>query len=146
MSPCLTSCCPCRGAPAQAPRQWQHEVRQGDTHDSGSAAILGVRLPNQQTKFGDGPVRVKALRLGRRSGSSWITRVCRHAVPTLPVATAHHRNDTHAPKECQRIVPSPSQPSPILWGNHCGSDDCHGHTHTVSQNHCARDVRNSIDI
>ena len=37
--PCLISCCPCRGAPAQAPRQWQHEVRQGDTHDSGPAAI-----------------------------------------------------------------------------------------------------------
>ena len=66
--PCLTSCCPCRGAPAQAPRQRQHEVRQGDTHDSGFAAIRGVPLSNQQRKNGDGPVRVNAIRLGRRSG------------------------------------------------------------------------------
>ena len=57
------------------PRQWQHEVRQGDTHGSGSTAIKGVTLPNPQRKIGDGPVRVEALRLGRRSGSSWITGV-----------------------------------------------------------------------
>jgi len=30
---------PLSGWPAQAPRQWQHEVRQGDTHDSGAAAF-----------------------------------------------------------------------------------------------------------
>ena len=43
-------------------------VRQGDTHDSGFAAIRGVPLPNQQRKFCDGPVRVKALRLGDSRG------------------------------------------------------------------------------
>ena len=70
LSPCLTSCCPCRGAPAQVPRQRQHEVRQGDTHDSGSAAIRGDPLPNTQRKIIDGPLRVKVLRLGGQSGSS----------------------------------------------------------------------------
>ena len=49
---------------------WQHEVRQGDTHDSGFAAIRGVPLPNQQRKFCDGPVRVNSQRLGGQSGSS----------------------------------------------------------------------------
>ena len=83
MSPCLTSFCPCRGVPAQAPRQRQNEVRQGDTHDSGSAAIRGVPLPNQQRKICDGPTRVKALQLGGQSGSSWIKGVCRHGAPTL---------------------------------------------------------------
>ena len=61
---------PLSGWPAQAPRQWQHEVRQGDTHDSGSAAIRGVPLPNPHRKIDDGPVRVKASRLGGQSGSS----------------------------------------------------------------------------
>ena len=59
---------PLSGWPAHAPRQRQHEVRQGDTHGSGFAAIRGVPLSNQQRKIGDDPVGVKAIRLGRRSG------------------------------------------------------------------------------
>ena len=112
MSPCLTSCCPCRGAPAQAPRQRQHEVRQWDTHGSGSAAIRGVPLPNQQRKCCDGPVKVRALRLGRQSGSSCVNGVSPWCTEP-PVTKAHHRNDTNPPKECQRIVPSsPKPPGP----------------------------------
>ena len=35
----------------------------------------------------------------------------------------------HTPtKECQRTVPSSFQPSPTIWGNHCGSDDRDYHT------------------
>ena len=48
--------------PLASPRVAQHEVRQGDTHDSGSAAIRGVPLPNPQRKICDGPVRVTAPR------------------------------------------------------------------------------------
>ena len=70
--------CACSGTPTR-----QHEVRQGDTHGSDFAAIRGVPLSNQQRKICDGPGNVKALRLGRRSMSSWITGVSRHAVSTL---------------------------------------------------------------
>ena len=50
------------------------------------------------------------------------------------------------PQECHRIVPSPSQTSPTIWGNQCGPDDrdCHTHTHTTSQNHCSQDCRDTI--
>ena len=85
---------PLSGWPAQAPRQGQHEVRQGDTHDSGSVAIRGVPLPSPHRNIADGPVRVKALRVGRRSGPSCITGVCRHDVPTLrsqtPITATTH--------------------------------------------------------
>ena len=89
-------------------------------------------MPTQQRKIGDGPVRVKDLRLGRRSGSSWINGVCRQVV--LPqVAKAHHRND----KECHRIAPSSNQPSRVLWGNHGGADDRDCHTHNLAIALCA---------
>ena len=39
-------------------------------------------------------------------------------------------------KECHRIAPSSNQPSQVLWGNHCGSDDRDCHTHTTSQSRC----------
>ena len=35
---------------------------------------------------------------------------------------------------------------PILRGNHCGPDDRDCHTHTTSQDHCAQDGRDTIDI
>ena len=56
--------------------------------------------------------------------------MCRDAVPTLrsqrPITATTHIYT----RNYHRIAPSP-QPSPILWGNHCGSDDrdCHAHTH-----------------
>ena len=40
-------------------------------------------------------------------------------------------------KECPRITPSSSQPSQILWGNHCGSDDRDCHTHNLAIALCA---------
>ena len=44
---------------------------------------------------------------------------------------ADHRNDTNTTRSTTESHPHP-QASPILWGNHCGSDDrgCHTHTHT----------------
>ena len=69
-------------------------------------------MPNPQCKIGDGPVRVKALRLGRRSGSSWVTGVCRHAVPTL----RSQRPDTATTQIHQRYnrteQSSPTSPGP----------------------------------
>ena len=97
MPPCLTSWCPCRGAPAQAPRQWQSEVRQGDTHDGGPP-LSGCPLAKPATQYWRWPMMVKALRLGRRSGSLWITGVCRHVVPTLrsqrPITATTHIHAT----------------------------------------------------
>jgi len=101
---------PLSGWPAQAPRQWQHEVRQGDTHDSGFAAIRGVPLPNQQRKICDGTVRVKALRLGRKSGSSCVNGVSPWCTEP-PVTEAHHRNDTNPPRNAKGSYPLP-HPSP----------------------------------
>ena len=83
-------------------------------------------MPDQQRKIGDGPVRVKAPRLGRRSGSSWVNGVCRHVVPPS-VAKAHHRHDTNAPPYTNESYPhSPTLPDPL--GNHCGPDDRDCHT------------------
>ena len=42
---------------------------------SSAPTITGVPLPNQQRQFCDGPVTVKALRLGRQSGSSCVNGV-----------------------------------------------------------------------
>ena len=50
-----------------------------------------------------------------------------------PVAKVHHRYDTNTQKEHHRIVASSSQPSPILWGNHCGSDNRDCHTHNLAE-------------
>ena len=107
---------PLSGAPAQAPRQRQHEVRQGDTHDSGSAAIRGVPLPNPQRKTGDGPLRAKASRLGWEGpGYSCLTgcvamlyKPLRPRRPTIAT--------TQIPKGCDRIVTSLPQALPDrLW-------------------------------
>ena len=62
--------CACSGTPTMATRG---EAR--DTHGSGSAAITGVPLPQQRRKFDDGPVMVKALRLVRQPGSSFVNGV-----------------------------------------------------------------------
>ena len=130
MSPCLTSCCPCRGVPAQAPRQWQHEVRQGDTHDSGLAAIEGVPLPNQQRKFCDGPVRVKAPRLGRQSGS-----LCENGVSPWctqpPVTKPHHRNDINPPRNVKGTYPHPPNPPRPSGVTDVGSTTAIG-THNIA--------------
>ena len=40
-------------------------------------------------------------------------------------------------KECHRITPSSNQPSQVLWGNHCGSDDRDCHTHNLAIALCA---------
>ena len=71
-------------------------------------------MPNQQSKIGDDPVKVKAPRLGRRSGSSWLNGVCRHVVQP-PVAKAHHRNDTNAPRNANESYPSSPNP-PVFSG------------------------------
>ena len=57
-----------------------------------------------------------------------------------PVAKAHHRNDTHTPRSTTEPHPHP-QPSPILWGNHCGSDDRDCHTQSLAQPLCPRRSR-----
>ena len=49
-----------------------------------------------------------------------------------PVAKVHRRNDTHTPRSTTEPHPHP-QPSPILWGNHCGSDDRDCHTHNLAR-------------
>ena len=100
---------PLSGWPAQAPRQWQHEVRQGDTHDSGFAAIRGVPLPNQQRKICDGPVRVKARRLVRQPGSSCVNGVSPWCTEPQ-VTAAHHRNDTNPPRNAKGSYPHPPNP------------------------------------
>ena len=64
-----------------------------------------------------------------------------------PVAKAHHRNDANTPRNTTESYPHP--PSlPTRWGDNCGPDDrdCHTHTHTDSQDHCAQDGRDTIDI
>ena len=143
VSPCLTSCCPYRGAPAQAPRQRQHEVRQGDTHDSGFAATRGVPLPNQQRKFRDGPVRVKALRLGRQSGSSCVNGVSPWCTDP-PVTKAHHRNDTNPPRNVKGSLPHPPNPPRPSGVTIVGPTTAIA-THTTSRNHYTQGGRDTID-
>ena len=49
-----------------------------------------------------------------------------------PIAKAHHRNDTHTPRNTTEPHPRP-QPSPVPWGNPCGSDDRDCLTHNLAQ-------------
>ena len=39
-------------------------------------------------------------------------------------------------KKCHKLVPSSSQASPTLWGNHCGSDNRDCHTHNLAKPLC----------
>ena len=100
-------------------------------------------MPNQQRKIGDGPVRVKALRSGQRSGSSWVTGVCRHAVPTLrsqrPITATTHIHQEVQPN--RTLIPSPPRSSGVTI---VGPTTAIA-THTTSQNHCAQDGRDTID-
>ena len=50
----------------------------------------------------------------------------------------------HKPtKECQRIVPSSSQPCPTIWGGQCGLNDRDWHTQP-RRDHCSQEGRTTI--
>ena len=63
----------------------------------------------QQRNICDGPVRVKALRLGRQSGSSCVNGVSSWCTEP-PVTKAHHRNDTNPPRNVKGSHPHPPNP------------------------------------
>ena len=107
---CLTSCCPCRGAPAQAPRQRQHEVRQWDTHDNGSAAIRGVPLPNPPTQHRQWSSDGKGNTSGATVGAimdHWGVSPC-WINPS--VGKVDHHNDTNTPRNTTEPYPQPPTP------------------------------------
>ena len=92
-------------------------------------------MPNQQRKFCDGPVRVEALRLVRRSGSPWTTG----CVAMLSQPSGRKGHTTATTQIQQEVRPNRTLifPSlPTLWGNHCGSDNRDCHTHNLAQPLC----------
>ena len=54
-----------------------------------------------------------------------------------PITKVVHRNDPNAPSNTTESYPHP-QASPIIWGNHCGSDDRDCHTHNLAGQLCPR--------
>ena len=112
MSPCLTSCCPCRGAPGQAPRQRQHEVRQGNTHDSDAVAIRGPPLLNQQRKIWRWPTDGKGTTTGatvRFIMNQWGVSPCCITICRKGPSPPRHKCTTIY----KRLVPSfPNPPLP----------------------------------
>ena len=62
--------------------------------------------------------------------------------------TSGHKGQSpqrHKPtKECQRVAPSSSQPSPAIWGNQCGSDDRDWHTHNLTATIVPQEGRTTI--
>ena len=84
-------------------------------------------MSNQQRKIGDGPVMVKGTTIGWAVG----VVMCQWGVAMM-YRTSGHKGPSpqrYKPtKECQRVVPSSSQPSPTIWGDQCEPDDRDCHT------------------
>ena len=109
MSPCLTSCCPCRGSPAQAPRQWQHKVRRGVPMIA-APPLSGCPLAKPATQNWRWPCEGKSITIGTTTGilinHYGVSPCC--TIP--PVAKARHRNDTNAPRNANESYPHPPNP------------------------------------
>ena len=105
--------CACSGTPTK--------VRTGDTHDSGFAAS---RVSPCQTSNANFAMAQRGYR-----HYDWGDSRGRHV--SMGAAMVYRTSGRKGPspqrhkptKECQRVVPSSSQPSPTIWGNQCGSDD-----------------------
>ena len=61
-----------------------------------------------------------------------------------PVAKAHHRNDTNAPRNVNASYPHPPNPPRSSGVTIVGPTTAIA-THTTSQNHCAQEGRDTID-
>ena len=99
-------------------------------------------MPNQQRKIGDGPVMVKALRLGdgrdHHESLGCVAMLYQPSSREGPPPQRHRYT-----KDDLRIAPppEPSRPSGVtIVGPTIAIA-----THTSSQNHCAQDGRDTID-
>ena len=96
-------------------------------------------MPNQQRKIGDGPVRVKALRLG--DGRDHHESLGCVAILYQPSGRNGRSPQRHKYTKCTTEPHPHSQPSQILWGNHCGPDDRDCHTHNLAEPLCPKRSR-----